>query len=237
MELTIYYKNLPFTCNNISTELYMFWMDKIIKHKNKKVWLTVSVTLTDNTKFTIIDKLPFNTSDYYDALLKLEDRFDSKLLLSKADFDFLESITFVYFIKERKLESSFIMIKKTYILCMFALLIVIFSSLSYYFILNNQLPCFMEIPFNTINESQPNRCLFGIFNEYFKLSNASYAYYPSQFLPSNMKYDTNFEKLSILDHVMNVQYEKLYDLTQITNKHMEILGGIIKETLNSISNA
>ena len=112
-------------------------MDKIIKHKNKKVWLTVSVTLTDNTEFIIIDKLPFNTSDYYDALIILKDKFKSNLLLSKVDI--LDSITFIYFIKERKLESSIIIINKTYILCMFALLIVICSSLSYYFILKNDI--------------------------------------------------------------------------------------------------
>jgi hypothetical protein len=207
-------------------------MDKIIKHKNKKVWLIVNVTLTDNTEFTIIDKLPFNTSDYYDALMKLEDRFKSNLL-SRADL--LDSITFIYFIKERKLESSFLMIKKTHILCIFAFLLIILAISIYYYVINNQPLYFVEMS-TEIKGEKFNRCVFGIFSEFFKINNSSYAYYPSQFLPSNIKYNTNFEELSILDRVMHVQYEKLYDLTQITNEYVETLRGIIKETSNSITN-
>jgi len=232
MELIIYYNNLPFTCNNISSELYKFWMDKIIEHKNKKVWLTVSATLTDNTRFTIIKKLPFNTSDYHDALIVLEDTFKSNLLLSKADL--LKFISFNYCIKERKLESSLV-VKKTYALYIFAfLLIVLFISI-YYYIINNEPLYFWEMS-TEIKTEKPKRCIFGLFSELFKISNSSYAYYPNQFLPSNMRYDTNFKELSILDHVMYVQYEKLYDLTQITIEHIETLRSIIKETSNSIIN-
>jgi len=232
MESKIYYNNLPFTCNNISTELYKFWMDKIIKLKNKKVWLTVNATLTDNTEFTIIDKLPFNTSDYYDALIKLEDRFKSNLL-SKADL--LDSITFIYFIKERKLESSFLMIKKTHIISIFAFLLIILAISIYYYVIYNQPLYFVEMS-TEIKSEKSNRCVFGIFSEFFKISSSSYAYYPSQFLPSNMRYDANFEKLSLLDRVMHVHYEKLYNLTQITIEHVETLRGIIEETSNSITN-
>src|SRR6266542_1235097 len=208
-------------------------MGKIIMHKNKKVWLTVNVILTDNSAFTIIDKLPFNTSDYYDALIKLEDRFKFNLLFSRADL--LDSITFTYFIKERKLDSSFLMIKKTHILCMFAFLLIILLIIIYHCVIYNQPLYFVEMSTETESENF-NRCVFGIFSEFFKISNSSYVYCPSQFLPSNIRYDINFEELSILDHVMHVHYEKLYDLTQITIEHVETLRGIIKEISNSINN-
>jgi hypothetical protein len=208
-------------------------MDKIIKHKNKKVWLTVSVTLTDNTRFTIIDKLPFNTSDYYDALIKLEDRFKSNLLLNRADL--LDSITFIYYIKERKLDSSFLMIKKTHILCIFALLIVIFSNLFYF----SQLPCFIEIPFDTINEGKPNKCLFSLFDEYFKISNSSYMHYPSHFLPNsnnvtNVKYDQEPARSLILDCVRYEQYATLNYITDITLDHIKTMRNITDEYSNMV---
>jgi|SRR6266496_369044 len=208
-------------------------MDKIIKYKNKKVWLTVNVTLTDNIEFTIIDKLPFNTSDYYDALIKLEDRFKSNLLLSRADL--LDSITFIYFINERKLDSSFLMIKKTHIIYIFVFLLIILAISIYYYVIYNQPLYFVEMS-TEIKSEKSNRCVFGVFSELFKISSSSYAYYPSQFLPSNMRHYTNFEELSILDRVMYVQYEKLYDLTQITIEHVETLRGIIKDISNSINN-
>ena len=136
-------------------------MNKIIKHKNKKVWFTVNVTLTDNTEFTIIDKLPFNTSDYYDALIKLEDRFKSNLLLSRADL--LDSITFIYFIKERKLDSSFLMIKKTYIIYIFAFILIILAISIYYYVIYNQPLYFLEMS-TEIKSEKSNGCVFGIFS-------------------------------------------------------------------------
>jgi len=74
-------------------------VNKIFKHKNKKIWLTVDVNTTTNTTFTLIQNLPFNTSDINDVLIVLKDRYKSNLLLSKVDM--LNSITFTYHIKDR----------------------------------------------------------------------------------------------------------------------------------------
>jgi hypothetical protein len=194
--------------------------------------LTVNVNITNNTTIILIKNLPFNTSDYNDALIVLEENFRSNLLLSKADM--LNYITITYHIvnKEKYFISS---MKNTYtFLILASLLLIIYTGIYYYIIFTNQPLYIVEIPVETFDE-KPNRCALGLFSEFFKINNPSYAYYPSQFLPSNMRYNINFEELSILDRVMHVQYEKLYDLTQITNKYIETLRDIIKETSNSIT--
>lgn len=152
---------------------------KIVKHKNKKIWLTVNINITNNTTFTLIPNLPFNTQDYNDALIVLENNIKFNLLFSRADL--LNYMTISYHIEKRKFNFA----KLNLLMFTFVPLIIIIVGLYYYYIFS--LPLYgIEIPVETINY-KPNKCLFGLFNEMFKATNSSYVYYPSYFSPIKIK--------------------------------------------------
>src|SRR5215469_11106379 len=150
----------------------------------------MNVNITNNTTFTLIKNLPFNTSDYNDALVVVEDHFKSNLLLSKADM--LNYITYTYHIIDKENDLDYISkIKNICVLIILTLLIILlFISIYYYIVLINQPFCAVETVIEVTCE-KPNRCVFGAFCELFKLKNSSYEYYPSRFLPNNIKYNQN----------------------------------------------
>jgi hypothetical protein len=117
------------------------------------------------------------------------------------------------------------------------LIALVIIGLYYYGIFNLQLSHVVEITVDTTSE-KPNKCIFGVFIELFKVTNSSYVYYPSYFIPNNIIYDQNFEEqgLSVLEHVLHEQYVKLNDLTCITYEHIESLRGILKEYSDILTN-
>jgi hypothetical protein len=82
-------------------------------------------------------------------------------------------------------------------------------GLYYDFILNNQSFHVVEIPIETV---RPNKCIFGLFTEVFKISNSSYVYYPSHFSPINIKSVQTFESLSFLEYIRQEQSVMLKDI-------------------------
>jgi len=230
MESTFFYNapfyNAPFTYENVCRELHKFWMINIIKHKNKKIWLTINVNIASNTTFTLIRNLPFNTSDYNDVLIVLEDHLKLNLLKSKADI--LNCITFYYHIDNREDNLKYTKIKNIYVflLALFALAMIFIYFLNY--LVFDESLYIVETPLEVINE-KPNKCVFSIFSDLFKLSNSSYEYYPSQFLPSNLKYNINSEQSLVINSILYKQYETLVYLTEITIEHVETMRNINEE--------
>lgn len=182
----------------------------------------MDINLTNNTTFTLIDNLPFNTSDYNDVLIVAENKFRSNLL-NRAYL--LDSITFTYSIKNRQASTL------TKHIRIFIFTFILFSSLYCYFLLNNQYPCIMEMPINTvvISEDKPNKSIFGLFIELFKVTNTSYKHYPSYFLSDNTNNVINVMYVRdpagsfILECVRFKQFTTLNYLTQVTVEHLETM--------------
>jgi|SRR5277367_704329 len=82
------------------------------------------------------------------------------------------------------------------------LLIVIPVGLYYDFILNNQSLYVVEIPVETV---KPNKCIFGLFTELFKVSNSSYVYCPSYFSPIKIESVQKLGSLSMLEYIRQEQ--------------------------------
>src|SRR5882672_1261566 len=93
-----------------------------------------------------------------------------------------------------------------------SLLILIPAGLYYDFLLNNLSLYVIEIPLETV---KPNKCVFGLFTEVFKVSNSSYVYYPSHFSPINIRSVQNFESLSFLEYIRQEQDIILKDFIKV----------------------
>lgn len=238
MLLTLYYYNLPLTCKNVQIELYNFWRKNILNY-NSKIWLTIDIKLTSNTVIRLIDNLPFNASDYNDALIVAEQKYKSLLLLCKTDM--VDSIKFNYIIKDNK------EYKHNNILLLGCMIIniMLITGLCYYFIFLSQPVFFVETPtdMSFVNENKSNKCLFGLFSDLFKINNSSYSYYPSCFLENCI---TTVKEKSIegqnssliLEHISREQYATLNYLTLITIEHIETMRDITRnysEIINDLS--
>jgi len=238
MRFTIYYNNLPFTSKNITNGLYKFWMTKIVDHKNKKIWLTIDINLTNNTTFQLIKKLPFNTSDYGDVLIVAEDKLRSNLLYSKADQ--LDSITFTYNLKDKQPNTSWN--KDIYIYTFILSIFVLFSTLfliRYYIVISNQPTLVIEVSNEVFVNNKLSKDQFSSIIDLFK-SNSSHLYFPSHFLPSNFYAEVICDKEPVgsftVELVRNKQYETLNYLTQITIEHIATMQRITKEYSDIITN-
>ena len=92
-----------------------------------------------------------------------------------------------------------------------SILIIIPIILYYDYLLNHKSLHIVEIPIETV-VVKPNKCLFGLFIEVFKVNNSSYVYYPSYFTPINIKRVPNTEDLAMLDYIKQEQYLLLQDI-------------------------
>ena len=85
--------NLPFTPSNICDYLAEFWIDEVLKSPYHKVWLTVTIKNNKNNIIKLIDNLPFNTSDYTDLVIVLNQIFKAnnfsktKVILSSINIE------------------------------------------------------------------------------------------------------------------------------------------------------
>jgi hypothetical protein len=92
-----------------------------------------------------------------------------------------------------------------------SILIVIPIVLYYDYILNHKPLHIIEVPVETVSV-KPNKHLFGLFIEVFKVNNSSYTYYPSHFSPINIKSVPNSEDMAMLDYIRKEQYLMLEDI-------------------------
>src|SRR5271156_70277 len=93
-----------------------------------------------------------------------------------------------------------------------SLLIIIPIGLYYDYTLNHQFLYVVEIPIETL---KPNKCIFGLFTEQFKVTNSSYVYYPSYFSPISIRSIQNIESGSILDYIRQEQYVMLRNFIKV----------------------
>ncbi len=106
-----------------------------------------------------------------------------------------------------------------------SLLILIPMGLYYDFLFNNQSLYAVEIPIEAV---KPDKCIFGLFTELFRVNNSSYVYYPSHFSPINIRSVQNIESLSFLEYIrqeqdiilkdfIKVAFDNLGTLTKLSN--------------------
>lgn len=231
MKLTRSYINLEFTYKNVCYELYDFWMKHVMTFKGQKIWLTIRVNISNNTSFTLIKNLPFNTADYNDVYIVLEERLRNSLLISRADR--LNSITFSYNIVDNEAikKTSFLKINRINIF----ILILLFTVWISLFLLDSNSPISFieEEPIYIFNEEKSNintsRCIFSPFIELFSKSHPSYNYFPSHFVANDVMLNINSKPLSLSEHIIYKQYLMLDGLLAITYEHVGILSDILKE--------
>lgn len=98
------------------------------------------------------------------------------------------------------------------ILILLASILIIIPIVLYYdYLLNHKPLHIIEVPVETITV-KPNKHLFGLFIEVFKVNNSSYIYYPSHFSPINIKSIPNSEDMAMLDYIRKEQYLMLEDI-------------------------
>lgn len=235
MKYVLYCNNLPFTYRTVINGLDMFWKNNILEHKNKKIWLTIDLNFSDQSRFKLINKLPFNSSEYSDLLVVAGDKLKSNLLYSQADL--LDSITFTYYVKKRQNNASLYTYK--YSLLLFILSCAFISILSL-FILWCLCPCTVEITEEVLVPNKVSKSPFTLFIDLFK-ADSYHMYSPSYFLPSNIVIDItdcgskNPARSFIVECVRNKQYETLIYLTEITIEHINTMKSIAEEYSRNIS--
>lgn len=218
-------------------------MSQIIKHKNKKIWVTIEINFTGNNTLELIKMLPFNSSDYNDLLIVAGDRLKSNLLYSKADL--LDSIAFTYEIRDRQTNTSINKYKTT---CIFSLLVLSAVLLTLYYPVEvYSSPCILEAPEEVLN-NKLSKNKFNLFLNLFKADSCN-LYYPSKFLPlaehrvvvditndaATLLAQKELARSFIVDCVRSKQYETLNYLTKITVEHINTMQTISKEYSNMIT--
>ena len=165
----------------------------------------------------MIDNLPFNTLDYNDGLVVLENNFKSNLLLSKADM--LNYITISYKIVNKEISYRHDYAKLNLYLIGLSIFIIIIAFYSY--TIFNGSTNIVYIPLDNVDymplecsKDKPNKCVFGLFNEVFKTNNSSYIHYPSHFVTCISKYNKH-EVLPLLDYIRHEQYLMLLELVEL----------------------
>lgn len=110
------------------------------------------------------------------------------------------------------------MIDACILIILTSILIIIPIILYYDYLLNHKSLHIVEIPIETVTV-KPNKCLFGLFIEVFKVNNSSYVYYPSYFTPINIKSVPNIEDMAMLDYIRQEQYLILQDIIKDILNH------------------
>ena len=108
--------------------------------------------------------------------------------------------------------NTIIRINNCIMILLLSLLIIIFMGLYHDFIFNNHSLDVVEIPVEAVT---PNKCIFGIFTEVFKISNSSYVYYPSHFNPISIRNIKTFESISLLDFIWQEQSRMFKDIIKV----------------------
>src|SRR5271155_1433635 len=109
----------------------------------------MSTNITNNTTFTLLDNLPFDTLDYNDALIVIENRFKSNLLLSRVDK--INYISFSYQIKDINKKHKPFLVKLNPYVFYLVLFFVILLTLYAYIVYNNEHTYPVEIPLEAVN--------------------------------------------------------------------------------------
>jgi len=203
--LTSFNINSDFTYKEICIYLYKFWTKNVNIFYRRKIWLTISVTNNNNTSFTLIKNLPFNTFDYNDVLIVLRQKFNDEMLDNKKDK--LVNITFSYYFDSNFKINCFsinTLLNLYFIFFLLFYIIILFSILFYYYKIDlyysNDMILYNVSNINEISnfsyekyiDHNTNINIFSKFTNLFK-GDSSIKYFPSHFVNSNLNYyDRNY---------------------------------------------
>jgi hypothetical protein len=237
MKKIIYNNNIntDFTFENVCLCLLKFWTDKNLI--NKKIWLTVVILNKQNQSFTLIDNLPFLC--YADVTIVLKQMFLSKVHYTK-DIE-IEDLTFQYYIEETKKKfnwNKFLLLGLLYVILILSVLILSLMIFVFYLEISqtdfdiitqeilqksNAAVAIKEEP---INISRSRFC-FEPFIKMFYQSNSYYSYFPSYFVPSSLKVDT--DDFNLLEYIIYNQYAILDTQATYSKIYIEGLNGILEQ--------
>jgi len=239
--------NLNITLANICTYLVDFWIKEISKSNYYKIWLTIIVFNKKNKKFTLINNLPFNTFDYTDVVIVLKQVLDSKLTYYKKEV--LDSVTIninfenniniknkVYTrVSPIKLIFIFILLLLVIFILLYTIFLILFDLNQIFFYNNDVLTESYLISTENINniyvESSVNSSkqifIFDPFIKMFDKSEKYGFYFPSYFLPSNLKAEIENQDLNLLEYIIYNQYEILAHYTQIFSEYSLKINSIL----------
>lgn len=241
---TLTYTNINalFTFENVSSNIIKFWLNEVIKPTNTKIWLTVTVTNSNKNTFILIKNLPFNTSDYSDVLIVLNQIFSYKLLSDRIDY--IDNITFTYsFEKQSKYNWQKLYFKILKYLVIIAILI--YSAITIYLIyiditqvissehIGEDLLAKVCERYNSLesitNNSNPaskereKKCVFDIFIKLFDPKKTKY--FPSYF--AHTPYKPQEEAFNLLEYIIYNHYVILEYNTNDMNEYIRNLNDII----------
>jgi hypothetical protein len=233
------YNNIDckFTFENICSLTTKFWLKNVINRRHK-IWLTIVVVNSNERNIKLIDRLPFNTSDFSDVIVVLRQIFESKILLDRKDT--LNRIIFnCYFDNEKRILKSKGFIFYSFItITLLSLLLFIFIllflndilELIYYDSLYN-----METINETINVSECADNISkknSIFNPIISLFNAPY--FKSCFHPNEIRVEC--DSFNLLEYIIYNQYNILDNHVYITREYINELNNILMR-YQSITNS
>jgi hypothetical protein len=221
------YNNIDckFTFENICSLTTKFWLKNVV-NKHYKIWLTIIVVNSDERHIKLIDRLPFNTSDFTDVIVVLRQIFESKILLNRKDN--LNRIIFkCHFDNEKKIKinkSRFILytfITITLLSILFLIFILLFFNyileLIYYDSLYN-----IETTnvYECTDNVSKNNC---IFNPIISMFNAPY--YKSCFHPNEIRVEC--DNWNLLEYIIYNQFNILNNQVYVTREYIEELNNIL----------
>lgn len=228
--------NVAFTFENVRDCLHKFWMDEIIG-LNRKVWLTVIIK-NEKGCFTLISNLPF--SQYTDLIIVLKQNLTSSMLY--AEKGNIKDLVLEYHVenslKEIKKDNKnkIIILLLVYIILILLLVILLFILFIIYlnldFLLNYDIIT-KEILGNSdsLKEQSVNLTTSRFRGEHFvkmfyKTSTPN-SYFPSCFMPSNIKVDP--KDFNLLEFIIYNQYTILDDHVMRSNEYIEGMTKILKQ--------
>jgi hypothetical protein len=114
--------------------------------------------------------------------------------------------------------------KNTYIFSLLTFLLITIPIVIYYDLIFNNPPLYVvEIP---VEIAKPSKCIFDLFYGFFKVTNSSYVYCPSHFVPVNIKSVQYFESLPKLDYIRQEQYIMLKNFIVVVLDNLGTLHGL-----------
>lgn len=228
--------NLAFTFENIRDCLEKFWIDDILG-LNQKIWLTVIIKKEKNS-FTLINNVPF--SQYTDLIIVLKQNFMSRKLY--AEEDKIKDLVLEYYVENNIEAKKIYNINKIMILLLvyviLILSIVILLFILYIIYLNIDSLLNYEIiteeiysKSNCLKEQSANIATSRFRGEHFvKMfyqSSSTNTYFPSCFLPSNIKVEA--KDFNLLEYIIYNQYTILDYQVMRSNEYIEGLTNILKQ--------
>ena len=238
----IEYKNikLSFTLKTFHFYLKKFWIEEIKIFNLNKIWLTIIVNTNNNNNIIVINNLPFNTLNYKDVLIVLNQFLKENS--SKYEGTILKNICIRYKLEKIKEYNKY---KKYYYYYLIAVSNLIFFILFNIMLLYILYIYGLEVPeqlLSNINESylyttdikeiKPN--IFNPLIDLFNKSGSTHKYFPSYFVPtkfnslklvsdSNIKESIIYYQFIINDYNFNTLAQLFKDLNEIFQDYKKVM--------------